>query len=292
MSLKQRQHNLIIDGNNLANICNYAAKKSNNGNSEKNSNKVTVAIFLQKLYALYDLFDPDRIIICWDKRLSKGRNFRKENIEYKATRKKGDSSLFHACDIIENLTMALGITNMHPNIMEADDIIAWLVNEKAKDDKNTIASVDHDLLQLVSDNVEFYNLITRKLITISNFESIIGVRRSRYLLYKMVLGDRSDNIEGLKGYGKIKSKRIAESNEPFNDLTTDQLKTLVKNKKLMDLKVGYTVYPEETVIYNDQFNTLDAPNSNKFFELGKEYGLKVVEDYRWKWVNIMAISKD
>ena len=287
MNTYEKKCNLIIDGNNLANICNYASKKGNNYKTEEDGNRATVAIFLQRLYGLYDLFDPDRIIICWDRKLSKGVNFRKENKTYKANRKKGDSSLFHSCDIIEELTVALGVINIHPNIMEADDIMAWLVKEKLKDDRCIIASVDQDMLQLVSDDVDYYNLRTRKVITINNFEDIIGIRRSRFLLYKMVLGDRSDNIDGLKGYGKVKAKRIAESNEPFEGLSTDQLKILVKNKKLMDLKVGYTVYPEETVIYNDQFNSAPKANSSRFFQLGKDYKIDAVEDYRWKWTNML-----
>lgn len=276
---------LIIDGNNLANMCSYISGKSKNILINGNNLDVTaVDIFMKKLYTLFDNLYPDDIIICWDRKLSKGiKNFRKEDGTYKANRTNDNEVLYQQCDIIENLTAYLGIKNFHPNIMEADDIIAWICQNPLEPNKIIIASFDKDLLQLVNNDVEYYDLRKKQRITVNNFEEKIGIKRTRFLLYKMILGDRSDNIQGLKGYGKIKAKKLAESDEPFKELDQEQLKILIKNKKLMDLSVGYTVYPEEVETYKEQYYRDTNKNFNKFYDYAISNNIQYVKDYKWKW---------
>jgi 5'-3' exonuclease len=274
---------LVIDGNNLANMCSYGANKAKNKILSPSGDDVTTAnIFMKRLYSLYDKLYPDNIVICWDKKLSKGStNFRKEDCEYKANRKGDNESLYKQCDIIEKLTNFLGIRNIHPNVMEADDIMAWIAHNA--DDMVVLATFDKDLLQLVNNNVSYFNLRTNEIVTVNNFEKIINIRRSRFLLYKMILGDRYDNIQVLKGYGKIKSKRLAESNEPYKTLSQDQLKLLKKNKKLMDLKVGYIEYPDEVLVYKSQFDNIPEKDFDKFYSYASLNNIQYIRDYKWKW---------
>lgn len=274
---------LVIDGNNLANMCAYVGKKIQKKVKTSDGVDVTaVDVFMKRLYTLFDTLYPDSITICWDKKLSKGvKNFRKEDGTYKANRTGDNELLYMQCTIIENLTTHLGIKNIHPNIMEADDIIGWICHNE--DEKVLVASFDKDLLQLVNHNVEYYDLRQKKVITVNNFEEMVGVKRNRFLLYKMILGDRSDNIQGLKGYGKVKSKKLAECDEPFKGLDQEQLKLLIRNKKLMDLRVGYTVYPEEVSTYKEQYCVEVSKNFNKFYSYAASNNIQYIKDYKWKW---------
>ena len=280
---------LVIDGNNLANMCAFVGEKIQVKILNSEGFDVTaVDIFMKRLYALYDTLYPDAVVICWDKKLLKGvKNFRKEDGTYKANRPtKENTKLYHQCDIIEELVSHLGIRNIHPNIMEADDIMAWIAHEISDEERVVIATFDKDLLQLVNHNIEYYNLRTKQLITILNFEEINDVKRTRFLLYKMILGDRSDNILGLKGYGKIKAKRLAESESPFDNLSQAQLKTLINNKKLMDLRVGYTVYPEEVKVYKEQFYTTPVKSFDKFNSYAVLNNIQYIKEYKWKWEDL------
>lgn len=281
---------LIIDGNNLANMCSYVSGKISKKVIAPNGLDVTtVDVFMKRIYSLYDKLYPDSIIICWDKKLTKGvKNFRKENADYKANRTGDNEALYKQCDIIEELVSHLGIRNIHPNIMEADDIIAWIAHNATE--RVVVASFDKDLLQLVNHDVEYFNLRTKELITIENFEKINGVKRTRFLLYKMILGDRSDNISGLKGFGKVRSKRLAESETPFKDLKQDQLKLLVRNRKLMDLKIGYTIYPEEVEVYKEQYENIPEKNFDKFYAFSLSNNIQYIKDYKWKWEDLCLNS--
>lgn len=281
---------LVIDGNNLANMCSFVADKAKKKvKNNDGADMTTVDIFMKRIYSLYDTLYPDEIIICWDKKITKGiKNFRKEEETYKANRTNDNEELYKQCDIIEELVSHLGIRNIHPNIMEADDIIAWIAHNATE--KVVIASFDKDLLQLVNHDVEYFNLRTKQLINISNFEKINGVKRTRFLLYKMIMGDRSDNIRGLKGYGKVKSKRLAESESPFKDLKQDQLNLLIHNRKLMDLRLGYTEYPDEADIYQEQFDNIPEKNFDKFYSYALSNNIQYIKDYKWKWEDLCLNS--
>ena len=280
---------LVIDGNNLAYMCSYVGQKATKKIINRDGLDInTVNVFMKRIYTLYDTLYPDSVIICWDKKLLKGvKNFRKEDVTYKANRPtKENTVLYEQCDIIEELVSHLGIRNIHPNIMEADDIMAWIAHEHSNDERIVIATFDKDMLQLVNYNIDYYNLRSKELVTIENFEEVNGVKRTRFLLYKMILGDRSDNIVGLKGYGKVKAKRLAESETPFDGLNQDQLKTLIHNKKLMDLRVGYTVYPEEVEVYKEQYYTKPNKNFLKFISYAVLNNIQYVIDNKWKWEDL------
>lgn len=278
---------LVIDGNNLANMCAFTSEKSRNKVFNGDLDVTTVDIFMKRLYTLFDTLYPDEIILCWDRKLSRGvKNFRKEDGTYKAQRTNDNEALYKQCDIIEILTGYLGIKNLHPNIMEADDIIAWICLEARHEDKVVIASFDKDLLQLVDYDINYYDLRAKKMIDVNNFEQHVGVMRTRFLLYKMILGDQSDNIPGLKGFGKVKSKRLAESDEPFKELSQPQLKILVKNKKLMDLRVGYNVYPEELEAYRTQFYLENKKDFDKFLAYAVSNNIEYVKNYKYKWKDL------
>jgi len=244
---------------------------------------------MKRIYSLYDKLYPDSIIICWDKKLTKGvKNFRKLDESYKAQRKNDNTLLYQQCDIIEELVAHLGIRNIHPNIMEADDIMAWIAHNA--DEKVIVATFDKDLLQLVNHGVEYYNLRSNQIINIQNFEQIEGVKRTRFLLYKMILGDRSDNIVGLKGFGKVKSKRMAESETPFKDLNDSQRELLIHNRDMMDLKIGYTVHPEEVGVYQEQYDKVIVKDFDKFYEVALSNNIQYIKDYKWKWEDLCLNS--
>ena len=77
-----------------------------------------------------------------------------------------------------------------------------------------------------------------------------------FLPYKAILGDKSDNIEGIKGFGPVNSKILAkkwiEKSEPIDD---EMIAIIERNLKLMDLSIGYVLAGEkELEAYNLQLN--------------------------------------
>jgi DNA polymerase-1 len=87
--------------------------------------------------------------------------------------------------------------------IEADDVIANMTmqyfNDKAK--KIRIVSTDRDFLQLVSDQVEVYSPVKKKLYDLNAIKEEFGIHPKNYLLYRILDGDDSDNIPGVNGVG-------------------------------------------------------------------------------------------
>ena len=97
----------------------------------------------------------------------------------------------------------LPVTTLSIDNVEADDIMAYIANEIYTDDKNrvTICSTDRDFLQLVNNRISVWSPIKKKMYTPSVMQEEFGFSSKNYLLYRSFIGDKSDNIPGLKGVG-------------------------------------------------------------------------------------------
>ena len=67
--------------------------------------------------------------------------------------------------------------------------------------KCTIVSSDKDFLQLVDDTVEIYAPVKKKSFTTANIKEELKVLPENYNVVKALLGDNSDNLQGVKGLG-------------------------------------------------------------------------------------------
>lgn len=121
--------------------------------------------------------------------------------------------------------------------IEADDAIAHCTmqyfNDKSK--KIRIVSTDRDFLQLVSDQVEVWSPIKKKLYTPDVLRHEFQIHHNNYLLYRAITGDKSDNIPGIEGIGlKTLLKEFPELLEV--ELNIDSLSEISKSK-LVEKKV-------------------------------------------------------
>jgi 5'-3' exonuclease len=154
--------------------------------------------FIRMLKATVDEIKPNRTLVVFDGKLSP---FRQETLpEYKSNRKHGERDL----TILKDLIKSLGVSVFHLD-MEADDVIGFLTGQAEEDDMIVIASSDTDFCQLISKNVKVYNPITKQYI-------IPDVSPDKYVLWKSMVGDKSDNIHGLNGIGPKKAIKKIKSN--------------------------------------------------------------------------------
>ena len=90
---------------------------------------------------------------------------------------------------------------MHDEI-EADDFIAYYVLHKKPNERIVIMSNDRDLTQLISDSVIVYIQQLKKFINTKNHTEELGYNYQNVLLKKILCGDDSDNIKGIKMLGE------------------------------------------------------------------------------------------
>lgn len=85
---------------------------------------------------------------------------------------------------------------------EADDFIGYYVANKEPNERIVIISNDRDLTQLIADDVAVYVQSMKEFITPKNHLEKMGYSHKNVLLKKIICGDVSDNIKGIKGVGE------------------------------------------------------------------------------------------
>ena len=255
---------LIVDGLNL-----YLRAFAVNG--ALNDNGVPVGGltgFLRSLaYAIREV-NPTRVIIVYDGQGGSQRR-RKIHPEYKANRKPGkritrwdafknateekDAMKIQFSRLIEYLDF-LPINVISIDKIEADDTIAYIAHTLLDEDV-TILSADQDFLQLVDERITVWSPTKKKFYTPRMVEADYGVPAHNFLMYKVLMGDKSDNIEGVKGLGPKKLPKIVpdlltqttldldfilehagKGEEPMHKKISESETQLRLNEELMDLK--------------------------------------------------------
>lgn len=205
-------HILLIDGMNTL-IRSFSLLKAMNPTGTHVGGFVG---FLRSLGYVTRIFDPTRVIVVWD---GKGGSGNRQNIDpnYKAQRANSRITHWGLYDTKEEETEALvgqlfrtqdylDCLPMHQIVLEkleADDIMAWIAKKASASSvkKCTIVSSDKDFLQLVDDTVEVYAPVKKKTFTKDNIFDELKVLPENYNVVKSLLGDNSDNLQGVKGLG-------------------------------------------------------------------------------------------
>jgi DNA polymerase-1 len=276
--------NLIIDGSSLLHRSHWINKTR-----DKQSEYDDIYIFLNSLRFYAKQFSPDSIYIAWDKKLLwPSTNFRKTSItcEYKAHRDKDAASEVFECeDKLFEITSTLCCKNIYPRTMEADDVIAWLCHNL--EGIKVVVTADNDMLQLVNKDTKVFLSRKKTIINEQNFEKEIGIPLKYFLPYKAILGDKSDNINGVAGYGKKKAVDFAKIyKDNTKPIIQEHLNIIENNLKLMDLSKGYIIAGEEEVkCYNEQMAELTyiQPDLSKFKAYCKEYKFNSFLDKFDEW---------
>jgi DNA polymerase-1 len=116
-----------------------------------------------------------------------------------------DSKIDQIVRIIQYLQTLPVKTIAMPRV-EADDVIAYLseITPTSPNDRVFIVSSDKDYLQLISEKVIVYRPIEKEYYTKDTVIEKFGVTPHNFILYKLLMGDSSDKIGGIKGLGPKK----------------------------------------------------------------------------------------
>jgi DNA polymerase-1 len=179
----------------------------------------------------------------------------------------------------------LPVTVISIDGLEADDIIGYLSNKFQAYNETTsvtIMSADKDFLQLISDKVQVYSPVKKKVYKPKDVLEEFGVSSYNFLNYKILMGDQSDNIPGVTGLGPVKLLKlfpelISENKLELSDIIESSANKIDENKlylsvverrhqleinrKLMSLD-GSFLSPENKQLVKDAFN--DSYELNKY----------------------------
>lgn len=148
---------------------------------------------------------------------AKRENFRNQIYhEYKANRAEIPELLIPQFDVIHQAVEALNLPWVVLEGYEADDLIATYTDMASKKGWQTVVvSGDKDLMQLIGDNVEFYDGMKDKFFTAADVIEKFGVTPDKVVEVQALMGDKIDNIPGVAGIGP---KTAAELINKFGSL--------------------------------------------------------------------------
>ena len=243
---------LLVDGNNLLLRILFSKSKGNVVISQPELIQECCMIFIHQIIICIKKYSCERIYVAFDN----GGSIRKKAIfeEYKQNRPNsgtnyGQVSAFNdnTNDIfitlkgkVIDLCKIFNLPIFHEYGIEADDMIGIASKELTNLGKQVIIlSNDSDFLQLVKIPSVICSIPYNKSeVTLDNFTSYfselpktrgITISSFEYLFYKTIVGDVSDNINGIKGIGyktlnKLMSEQLPlETKETITAYISDSL---------------------------------------------------------------------
>ncbi len=203
---------LVIDGMNTFCRC-FAANPQLNDDGIHTGG---IAGFLKSVGYAIRLINPTRCVIVFD---GTGGSVRRKKIfpQYKEHRanKVRLNRIFEEASTNESESQAISrqllrvshyidtlpVTIIQMDSVEADDVMAYLALESFKESNVTIMSSDKDFYQIVNDRIRVYSPTKKKIYGPQEILSEYGVSTINFILYRMLDGDKSDNIDGIQGCG-------------------------------------------------------------------------------------------
>ena len=244
--LQRNSKTLVIDGlNTFIRSWSTAPNLSDNGDHIGG-----IVGTLKSIGYAIRLINPTRVIITFD---GKGGSKSRQNIYagYKADRAKNKIRLNRAITVDMNpedeqismrrqmvglaeLLTALPVTLMVYDGIEADDVIGYVATQLRKEDEKVIImSSDKDFLQLVNKDVSVYSPTKKKVYNIEEVKEEYGFHPHNFINFRMIDGDKSDNIEGITGLG---AKTIIKAFPILTEETTHTTETMVEYVNTLDKK--------------------------------------------------------
>lgn len=224
----------------------YYAFQKNKLTSKSGQPTGAVYGFTQYLLRIIKDYNPQHMVAVMD---SGHGSIYRETIypEYKQTRSPMPSDLVSQLPIIREILRAFDIPILMENGIEADDIIASLVENRDEGLLDcVIVSKDKDLMQLIDKHVTMlapngngFEVIDKAYV-IAKF----GVRPDQLHVFLALVGDTSDNIPGVTGYGPKKAASLI--NQGFVTYISPEfelsLKLVTLRPMLFNMSVNEYVY--------------------------------------------------
>lgn len=171
--------------------------------------------FLKILNKLTREIKPDKIAVVWDGE-GGSKKRRAVNKNYKAGRKplrlnrdvrtmteqeEAENKAWQQIRILEYLNYTPIIQFLEPYV-EADDVIAAIAQQPSIADwQKVIISSDKDFIQLLDDKTLLYRPTQKQVLNKNIVIEKYGIHPTNFALARAIVGDVSDNLEGLRGVG-------------------------------------------------------------------------------------------
>jgi DNA polymerase-1 len=197
--------------------------------------------FLRSILAILKTEKPNYMAIAFDLPAPTQRKLAYS--EYKSQRPPTPDPLKVQIPVIKELINLLGIKLLEMPGYEADDLIAYLTQKAKKEGfKVKIYSPDKDVLQLVDGSqVVVINPISEEVFDENKVIEKFGVPPQKLADYLALVGDKTDNIEGVKGVGPKTAINLLNTFGSVENILArwDEFKKLFPQAEKNSLELSY-----------------------------------------------------
>ncbi|KGQ20947.1 DNA polymerase I [Thermus filiformis] len=192
---------LLVDGHHLAYRTFYALSLTT---SRGEPVQMVYGFARSLLKALKE--DGQAVVVVFD---AKAPSFRHEAYEaYKAGRAPTPEDFPRQLALVKRLVDLLGLVRLEAPGYEADDVLGTLAKKAEREGMEVrILTGDRDFFQLLSEKVSVL-LPDGTLVTPKDVQEKYGVPPERWVDFRALTGDRSDNIPGVAGIGEKTALRL------------------------------------------------------------------------------------
>lgn len=195
--------------------------------------------FIRSVQKLIKDFSPTHIVAVFDGP-DNSDSRTKIYAEYKSNRKSMPQDLLPQIALAIEFCKLYGIPYLQIPGIEADDTIGTLAKQlEAKHHTTYICSSDKDLCQLVSDHTFVLNTHKDNLIIDKHkVKELFDVRPDQIVDLLAIMGDTSDNIPGIAGFGPKTAAKLLQEYDSLNNLidNLDSLKNKNQQQKIKEHK--------------------------------------------------------
>ncbi len=242
--------------------------------------------------SLAEMSPDDTIIVASES----GSNFRETLFaEYKWTRDRMPDNLRSQIGLIFEFFTATGIPVLVREWYEADDIIGSITHDPDGYTEVIIISSDKDLCQFVKDGrVRIYDAMKQKNLRRADVIEKFWVPPEQVVDYLSIVGDSSDNIPGIAGFGPKKAvdllgkyntlegiyENMSDLTEKMQDILIEQKENAFLSQKLASIVIDLDI-PLEEIVWVDSKNIFGNPLVIEFL---KKYEFKSLIPIKYREV--------
>jgi DNA polymerase-1 len=234
--------------------------------------------FIRSLQKMFKDFSPKHFVCVFDGPRSKEKRTLIYS-EYKSHRAKMPEDLYAQLEKALEFCELAGIPHLEIPGVEADDTIGSIAKwAEKKGTEVYICSSDKDLCQLVSPHVFVINVHkNNRLIDREGVKELFGVTPEQIVDYLAIMGDASDNIPGLEGFGPKTAAALLNEFGSLDNLLAHPEKVASEKKQEAICK------GKEIVLLSRQLASLhldvEFPQEEEFFRLKEANAEKLKELY-------------
>ena len=257
---------LLVDGNALFKFGFFGAKSEYNHDGKHIGGLYQFLTILRKLLTenLYH-----RVYVFWDGRFSGKLRYQLYSA-YKSGRGKDyingtqpDLAEMEQKLKVWNYLEELCIRQLQHEYVESDDFIGYYCLTADKHEKVTICTTDRDMCQLISENVRIYFCDLRTYVDNINYSSFFCHHQENAALIKIITGDNSDSIKGVKG---VKETTLLSLFPELKERRVTLNEIIEKAKELQENRIKSKQKPLKT-LHNIINGITDGVQGDKLYEI-------------------------